>query len=1013
MSREGPPPPPRTGGVGGGGAGGAGGGGALSPRESYGPNAGPVRVLPFPMGSGPGGFSLRPSQVRQQQQEASSESNHALSSRLLPHPGLSTRSPPAATGSGDHPANLVFPSKFPERVSFSNGHAATAVAASHLFEEEENVDSGERADERSDPAERLRDHTTHTEARSEPKPSNCDTYLPTYHSKRTKLSVIRRIFKPWKWKQQKRPGTKRGDNKKLNSFRDAAGISGSGITVVASTAAAASSASTSRSFAVGKGGPARARSASNAGSSKWKKKKKQAQPPTPSIRSSNLEQGEDRKREEEGGDNDDDGSSSRSSTSSCSSSPVFEPVLTGSGDSDQQPSTSSSSSSYPHHPRGSNEKATNPTTLGKKPPEQQWKNKNEKQRNLPEPSVRKLKSVSVEAGGGKLSGQSVLGHEKSAKGPNIVSFEKRSTRGSATIEPLGDVTVTSAASSDSPFTATLDLSDLSMSTTLSSANTRHQSSSNSGGKSSSKHHKNSESAMNQRPTSIPMEASGNGKSNSNGSTSGKRSRWLLCYPSSGAANSESPSPPSEAESNVSTPSPTDHGFKIPNSFSNERPTSLPVALLNSSSNKGEFLNPLSIDPNEPVTPSEFMNGMLPSSSSSTYMSNSTSSSTVNGGVNNPMISSALAESNAVYEESISNVGVIPPPPMFSSEEDNQNDQHAQDQHFRRVNGAGMQHMHHHHRHHGLPPDYDDVCEEIDQDSDDSQDAESLANEEDLYPPPLPQGAGSNRIIQTVPAKEPKMDALPIKSALKKHIGAGGGAPASSAGAVGFGKAQFPPEPPPKPESSSSMPSRSQLRLGNYREDKENHGPKHVEYKFSPDYQSEGQMEDEDRLADKLARKDSLAIKLSQRPEKQELIDRNILQTVSEDDRRVDRSMIGAKLIRRLSLRPSLEELEERNILRSKNSSEELKREREEKKRYLLRKLSFRPSIDELKSRKIIKFNDYIEVTPCHEYDRRADKPWTRLTPKDKASIRKELNDYKSNEMDVHEESRHLTRFHRP
>jgi phosphatase and actin regulator 3 len=49
------------------------------------------------------------------------------------------------------------------------------------------------------------------------------------------------------------------------------------------------------------------------------------------------------------------------------------------------------------------------------------------------------------------------------------------------------------------------------------------------------------------------------------------------------------------------------------------------------------------------------------------------------------------------------------------------------------------------------------------------------------------------------------------------------------------------------------------------------------------------------------------------------------------------------------------------------------------------------------------------VTPCSEYDRRADKPWTRLTPKDKATIRKELNDYKSNEMDVHEDSRHLTR----
>ena len=58
---------------------------------------------------------------------------------------------------------------------------------------------------------------------------------------------------------------------------------------------------------------------------------------------------------------------------------------------------------------------------------------------------------------------------------------------------------------------------------------------------------------------------------------------------------------------------------------------------------------------------------------------------------------------------------------------------------------------------------------------------------------------------------------------------------------------------------------------------------------------------------------------------------------------------------------------------------------------------------------IIKFNDYIEVTPCHEYDRRADKPWTRLTPKDKASIRKELNDFKSSEMAVHDDSRHLTR----
>lgn len=92
------------------------------------------------------------------------------------------------------------------------------------------------------------------------------------------------------------------------------------------------------------------------------------------------------------------------------------------------------------------------------------------------------------------------------------------------------------------------------------------------------------------------------------------------------------------------------------------------------------------------------------------------------------------------------------------------------------------------------------------------------------------------------------------------------------------------------------------------------------------------------------------------------------------------------------------------------SPAEEKKQKEEKKRYLLRKLSFRPTVDELKEKKIIRFNDYIEVTQAHDYDRRADKPWTRLTPKDKAAIRKELNEFKSSEMAVHEGSRHLTRF---
>lgn len=73
-------------------------------------------------------------------------------------------------------------------------------------------------------------------------------------------------------------------------------------------------------------------------------------------------------------------------------------------------------------------------------------------------------------------------------------------------------------------------------------------------------------------------------------------------------------------------------------------------------------------------------------------------------------------------------------------------------------------------------------------------------------------------------------------------------------------------------------------------------------------------------------------------------------------------------------------------------------------------MSFRPTIEELKARKIIRFNDYVEVTAAHDYDRRADKPWTRLTPRDKAAIRKELNEFKSLEMEVHEESRYMTRY---
>lgn len=81
---------------------------------------------------------------------------------------------------------------------------------------------------------------------------------------------------------------------------------------------------------------------------------------------------------------------------------------------------------------------------------------------------------------------------------------------------------------------------------------------------------------------------------------------------------------------------------------------------------------------------------------------------------------------------------------------------------------------------------------------------------------------------------------------------------------------------------------------------------------------------------------------------------------------------------------------------------------------LSKKLSRRPTVKELEGRNILlRFIDLVEVLGVEQCDRQADKPWTRLTADDKARIRQELNEYKSTEMEVHEESRHRTRFHRP
>eukprot|EP00730_Choanoeca_flexa_P005071 TRINITY_DN11869_c2_g2_i1.p1 TRINITY_DN11869_c2_g2~~TRINITY_DN11869_c2_g2_i1.p1 ORF type:complete len:476 (+),score=86.20 TRINITY_DN11869_c2_g2_i1:266-1693(+) len=161
---------------------------------------------------------------------------------------------------------------------------------------------------------------------------------------------------------------------------------------------------------------------------------------------------------------------------------------------------------------------------------------------------------------------------------------------------------------------------------------------------------------------------------------------------------------------------------------------------------------------------------------------------------------------------------------------------------------------------------------------------------------------------------------------------------------------------------------------------------------------------------RLAVKLSLKRKLARRPSEAELQERGVLRSPQSDE---VKNQISTRLERRLSIRSDRTDLTARNIIQSE-SNEELAERRASVVSRLSRKLSERLSVHELKEKKILKFDAYAEVTETwgrDAYDRRADKPWTRLTNVDKIKIRKELNDFKRAEMDVHPDSEHLTRFH--
>lgn len=381
---------------------------------------------------------------------------------------------------------------------------------------------------------------------------------------------------------------------------------------------------------------------------------------------------------------------------------------------------------------------------------------------------------------------------------------------------------------------------------------------------------------------------------------------------------------------------------------------------------------------------------------------------------------------------LSEIGPIPPPPMFSTPSP--------------TLIAG--------RPHGPGAVNDQDYQDYDYDPDNDQD-ELDSEDEYAFQLQQPNQNIDTCRIEEIPAKEPRPNAVPLKSALKKKPGQSNSSPGTPTqeqannhnhpgGSSGGGGGMMQGSGVGGSSSSSSSSSANQRPLivrqeaNNYSlkpilrprvricrqqmfnipcqvENKENTRPIVINENSDSD-EGDGRIlyrtnDDNDRQA-KIARKESLSLKLQLRPDKQDLINRNILHQVTDNEIKESKEAIGARLIRRLSMRPTAEELVERNILKTQSPAEE-KKQKEEKKSYLLRKLSFRPTVEELKEKKIIRFNDYIEVTQAHDYDRRADKPWTRLTPKDKAAIRKELNEFKSSEMAVHEGSRHLTRFHRP
>ncbi|KAJ3073465.1 hypothetical protein HDU98_001451 [Podochytrium sp. JEL0797] len=189
------------------------------------------------------------------------------------------------------------------------------------------------------------------------------------------------------------------------------------------------------------------------------------------------------------------------------------------------------------------------------------------------------------------------------------------------------------------------------------------------------------------------------------------------------------------------------------------------------------------------------------------------------------------------------------------------------------------------------------------------------------------------------------------------------------------------------------------------------------------------------MANKMAlekerQQDMLNRKLQLRPDKVDLKLRNILKVDSNDSLNrsnddLDKSLNTfdkkvTHLRSCLKKRLSRDELEEMNIIKCGGLAPAIVETHRRLSRSMIEdsleaKLRNRPDLEELETKNIL-FCETVEVHTTFrksEYNRKPDGDVTfkHLTPQLKVAIRNELNTYKKNEMEIHEDAQQNTCFH--